>query len=409
MDAARDSIEFRGSAWPDALRTVDGSSLGSSKKTSASPLSTVIRSPAGPLLLIRLVASNCLVLLVNATWVTPLHAEVPPLVLRWDAPAECPTQAQVESEVMHLVSKVRFSSTLEAEATIRSQSGQGYRLLLRTVQAGAGGERDFTGRSCRAVSDAAIVTMALSLDPNLSLPQHVSTRREPSPADESVRTPQQPTKSDSSQDETATSSRQKPAPARIPAEANSDSKRKRFATEEPVTQSVTPIQGLLHSAVGWSWGALPHSTAEIGLGFGIQRGRLALKLQVVLSPPVTSYSQRQAGIGGEFLSTMGDGQACWAFFAHKITFSPCLGMALTRVGAQAVHVDPHPSKHLVFASSEFGVQAKREVTTGITLFILGNLQLPLKRPAALVLEDEVLYQPNLWIARIGAGAEWQIW
>ncbi|HMA94978.1 MAG TPA: hypothetical protein VKP30_19940, partial [Polyangiaceae bacterium] len=248
---------------------------------------------------------------------------------------------------MHLVSTARFPSPLLAEATIESHAVHDYRLNLRTSQAGVTGERSFSGRSCRAVSDAAIVTMALSLDPNLTLPPdrsaerestqtdeqaraqpsdrsaqrkpssmdepaHVqppdrSAQRESTQTDEQARAPQQ---TETKENESEVSPRAipvDPEPRRTFARTVSRPRRVRFETAEQVTLAHGFVQGL----VGWNWGVLPESTGQVGLAFGVQRASLSFQLQASLSPTVTRYSRRKPAVGGAFFWMMGGLQACW--------------------------------------------------------------------------------------------------
>jgi hypothetical protein len=92
--------------------------------------------------------------------------------LRWQAPVDCPSGAEIEAEVLRLVMPKRsLADKLLASAKVESDDSGRYRLTLHTTQAGVEGERNIEGQTCRAVSDAAIVTLALSLDPNLELPK----------------------------------------------------------------------------------------------------------------------------------------------------------------------------------------------------------------------------------------------
>lgn len=305
--------------------------------------------------------------------------------------------------MLHLVSTARFPSPLLAEATIESHSEHDYRLHLRTSQAGVIGERSFSGRSCRAVSDAAIVTMALSLDPNLTLPPDRSAQRESTQTDEQARAPQ-PTK----ENEPEVSPRAIPVdPELRRTSARTVSQPHRVQFE--IAEQVTPAHGFVQGLVGWNWGVLPESTGQVGLAFGVQRASLSLQLQASLSPTVTIYSRREPTVGGAFFWMAGGLQTCWTAKVQQFRISPCAGIALSRVEAEAVHVEPHPSRYLSFASPNLGFQAKFQVAKGILLLVAGNALFPLKRPAALVFEDEVLYRPDAWTAQTSAGVEWQLW
>ncbi len=93
------------------------------------------------------------------------------LELDWRAPAGCPEARAVRAEVLRLA---RLDSSppsqLRATAEIRTD-GQNWQLTLTTELAGISGERTLTASSCRALSDAATLTLALILNPDVERAQ----------------------------------------------------------------------------------------------------------------------------------------------------------------------------------------------------------------------------------------------
>ena len=79
-----------------------------------------------------------------------------PLTLTWDAPAGCPTAADVRAEYERLVrsSSGRTLPALTAEAHIEPR-GPRWALRLRTVRDGIPGERELEADSCASLARAA--------------------------------------------------------------------------------------------------------------------------------------------------------------------------------------------------------------------------------------------------------------
>lgn len=105
-------------------------------------------------------------------------AAVPGLTLRWTAPAGCPTGEQVERAVSQQLGEDTKPPTpaLTVSGDFAFVEG-GWRVLLRNSQ---GGERTLTGSTCRAVASAAVVVIALMVDPFATLASAPVLLEEPS-------------------------------------------------------------------------------------------------------------------------------------------------------------------------------------------------------------------------------------
>jgi hypothetical protein len=91
--------------------------------------------------------------------------------LDWRAPSGCPEARAVRAEVLRLA-RIDTSprSQLRATAEIRTD-GQTWELTLSTELDGISGERTLTANTCRALSDAATLTLALILNPDVETAQ----------------------------------------------------------------------------------------------------------------------------------------------------------------------------------------------------------------------------------------------
>ena len=93
-----------------------------------------------------------------------------PLDLSWDAPAECRDAAAVRADVARLAGAgSRRAQRLKARVRLTKISASTWTLAMVTELEGISGERTLTASSCGAVTDAAVLTMALILNPEVEI------------------------------------------------------------------------------------------------------------------------------------------------------------------------------------------------------------------------------------------------
>jgi hypothetical protein len=92
-------------------------------------------------------------------------AATQPFSLSWQAPPECPGQAEVEAEIASALSHLRGSGPVEVTAEVTAQSDPpGFSLRVRVSHAGQIGERLLPIDDCSDASRAAALLVALSVD-----------------------------------------------------------------------------------------------------------------------------------------------------------------------------------------------------------------------------------------------------
>jgi hypothetical protein len=203
------------------------------------------------------------------------------LALTWNAPAECPTTAEVIAQVEARLGGSTAAIPVVATGTVTHLDGESWQVVLVTDQAGTTGERRLAGPTCATVTSAAALVLALTIDP-----QALSRAARPPP----------------------------PAPPPPPPP--------KLATH---TVPAKPLFVRLMPTVGFGVGPNP---ASIGaeLGFGAVVGRLSIEVVVAAFVP-ESYDSPRPGIGGTFsLATVG-GALCGALVdGHTVRFGGCAGM-----------------------------------------------------------------------------------
>lgn len=84
------------------------------------------------------------------------------LVLSWSAPPDCPQVAQVDAAVARMLGEETERPDPITVDGVITRTGDGWQVALTRSD---GGTRLLTGTSCRAVSEAAVVVLALMVDP----------------------------------------------------------------------------------------------------------------------------------------------------------------------------------------------------------------------------------------------------
>jgi hypothetical protein len=109
------------------------------------------------------------VMMSSIRWLALLTIFVPSRAmafeLSWEAPAGCPAAAEIEANVARIVG-LREKRPVTVRALAREVDG-GWRLDLHTRTNDEEGERELRGASCAEVASAAVVVIALTIDPEV--------------------------------------------------------------------------------------------------------------------------------------------------------------------------------------------------------------------------------------------------
>ena len=250
-----------------------------------------------------------------------------PLLLDWDAPVQCPTGADVRNEVMRLLGTSASSGqSLSVRAAVTADGESRWTLTLKTSVNGESGERVLVGRSCRAVTDAAVLTLALTLNPELRLPEHDATQAGPH-----VQGQSRPT-----------------SPPR-PAMPTSDTHGMRIAPPSNDT-----VHGQLRLFAGSRVFAAPDLAGEIGLGMGLSYERLHNWFEGSLTPEADAHSQVKRGAGAYYWRGSLTDLVCYSFGGEPFEIAPCLGLDGSRVQGHGYGFDQNHYASIAWVSAVFG-------------------------------------------------------
>jgi hypothetical protein len=280
------------------------------------------------------------------------------LELSWQSPPECPTGREIRAEALRLASAdSKLLPSVQAKVTIEREGESSYVLTLTTGAAGPGAIQTFRAGSCRAVAQAAAVTLALLLNPD--------------PADTSV----------------ASSS-----------EASPELRR-------PARQPSAPIRAALVGLAGVQLGSLPQMGPTLGAELGLHDGPASLWLGGAYGPAQRTMIEGQPNqVGGELALGRGMLYGCWAFRVRSPSLNLCAGLDFTRISGRGVGVTDERAGAVHWFSALGGGATEVTLHENIKLRLGAFVATPFSHPAAFVENAGTVHKPATVTANLHAGA-----
>jgi hypothetical protein len=234
-----------------------------------------------------------------------------PLTLTWKAPAECPSAADLEADVLLRLGGSVSGKPVRAVAEVTRQKDSTWRVVLSTTQDGAAGRRTLDGPTCAAVASATALILALTIDPRAAALAAASPPAPPPPP--------------SSPPPTAPPSPPPPptpvsAPVRAPAPV-------------PDREPATGWQLLARAAPTVGFGVEgPVASAGFGVAVGGVHGRLSLELTATSFLPASHDVSGEPGVGGTFWLLAVGSSVCGAWIDGPVLRGgSCVGIEYQRL------------------------------------------------------------------------------
>ena len=295
-------------------------------------------------------------------------APTEPLTLDWSGPPECPDRATVHREVLRLA-QLTAVSLHHVAATARVQrQGARYHLSLKAELDGVSGQREFEGQSCDSVADAAVLTLALMLNPDAQIDRVAPpAASEPAPPArvEPVLVHEAPP----------------PPVAASPDSAASDS------SPWP-THVAGGVMGGLRT------GVLPDVGVELGVGARVLTGPLSLMLAASAMPPQSAPAPESLDARAELWLLSLGALAGWHTRFEPFGFGMSAGVDWTRASGRGDGVSEPEQAHIHWLSAQFGGTAMLAVTEHVDLGTGVFGLVPLARPAFTFEEIGTVYRPE---------------
>jgi len=302
------------------------------------------------------------------------------LDLQYVAPESCPLVSDFSAAIARLLGRTeRISKSLKARVTVHSDAHDNFRLTLLTEIDGISGERVIQGRSCTSVADAAAVTLALILNPDIETATDAGTVSKAQPT-------------------------QAPRALAVHPQAHNTNAQKL----RPVPSRDPSVRWLGASAVGLHFGVMPKPGPEISLGLGVNYGRLSLLASGLYALPETAFVAGQDRAGGRLWHGTVVGLSCWVFVADAPRLGGCVGGAYTRVQGQGKDVTPVRDGTTGWVSPTAGIFGDFPLSQRAAFRLSGLLLVPLKRPDAHLDNLGIIQRPSTLTANLQVGVIVQV-
>jgi hypothetical protein len=318
--------------------------------------------------------------------VAPAQADRTGFDLAWAAPATCPSEAHVRSEVERQLGRQLegFSNAVTARATVSNDPADRWRADLTVTLRGQTHSRTIDGDSCSVVADAVALVLAFMIDPEHAASPAMVDVAPPVPAEG------QPL---AASNEAPASSSLRPAPDTGPTPST------------PVPRA-RPRPWALRLVSGADSAALPAVSGFVALS--LRRAFSSISIE----GSVAYFFPRSRDVGGTFetrggkfdLATVG-ARGCYALVTRGIELSPCLGGEFGTVRGWAFGVDePSQGKGLWLAATAGGL-ARWRVAPWFGAVAEGGVALPVFRPEYVIDNVGVVYRSNFIAYRGLVGVE----
>ncbi|MGH1348402.1 MAG: hypothetical protein ACRBN8_43015 [Nannocystales bacterium] len=247
-------------------------------------------------------------MIAGAVLASMLVAE--PFTLEWTAPQGCPAQDEAKQRLAAALGETS-GSPLDARAVITETSDARFQLALTLSRDGeAAGTRTLEGETCAEVSDAALLIVAIAIDPNAA---EALTATEPVPEPEP-----EPEPEPIPEPEPVAEPEPEPVPEPEPEpEPEPDL--------EPVPTPPVPVGVDLVLGGGFGLGVLPSVGGVVDLHVAARIRRWRIELGATYETPREQTSSSDPTVGGRFFVWSVDARACPVFGRNALTVPLCVG------------------------------------------------------------------------------------
>lgn len=240
-----------------------------------------------------------------------------PFTLEWTAPAGCPSEDDARGRIAAALGEVD-APTLRAQASITQTEDGMFALALTLGRDGEPpGTRTLEGASCAEVADAAVLVIAIAIDPNAAaaLLEPEPTVPEPPPVPPEP-DPEPKPEPDPEPDPTPPP---EPTPPREPA-THSTPGRAAPPSDPSLDLGVdTLVQG------GAALGVLPSASGMVGVHVALHGSRWRAEVGGTYETPTNTTAPGNSDVGGRFQLWSVDVRGCPVLGRAAVAVPLCLG------------------------------------------------------------------------------------
>jgi hypothetical protein len=270
---------------------------------------------------------------------------------------------------------------LKAHVTIERDSQGEFRLALVTELDGIVGERALTAHSCNSVVDAAAVTLALILNPDID----TSIAQAP-------------------KEGSAGPAREQAPAANAPANAQPVA----APPARSIESSREPVHWLATSALGLHFGVMPNPGPELTLGLGVGYRQWSVLALGSYAPPETVHLAGSPNAGARIWHGTLAGLGCWSFSLAAPRLGACVGAAVTRIHGHGVNVSYANDGSTSWVSPAGSLFGDLRLSDHTAFRLSGLVMHPLARPDTHLDNLGTVQRPSTLTALLQAGVIVQV-
>ena len=287
--------------------------------------------------------------------------------LEWRAPPGCPDEAWARKAIdAYLGQRVHGSfKPIAVRVDITAAPGGRWRAAL-SAGGGANGSRTFEGGTCARVGDAAVLIVALMLDP-VQVVAQMEPRRE--------------------------------APRAPPVLAETTR-----AVEAPDSTRVE----LSVKAAGDA-GSLPEPTVGAGLGAGLRSGRLSMELDLVAWVPRRAFGGPTPASGGEIQLYTASLRGCLGTIqAVGLALAPCLRGEGGLSSGTGFGIAEPVTTHNAWGAAFLGLLIRQPGAERLGAWLAIEAGVPFVRPNYVIEEFGTVFRAGSVLGRVSFGLAWSL-
>jgi hypothetical protein len=311
------------------------------------------------------------------------QAEAKVLDLAWNAPSTCLSESAARAEVAQLIRSERSAAeSARARVLIKGSEQTGYVAEIEVERGATSGERTLRGRSCDDLSEAAVLIIAMAIDPE-GASARAAARAASKPVEATPPVEQaQPAQNKDQPAQAEQTSESKPEAS----EQTESEEAEEEPEEEELDEPSDPRAGRVALGVLGSGdvGSLPHATLAGGLIAGLHWPRLRLELQALAYLPQVERSgptlASNAKIGLYTASISG----CYDVLGARDEARALGGCALLEGGlsqGESHAISNSGSSQGLWLAGFTGLDVRQRVVGPLQLRLFAGVGLPILRPA----------------------------
>ena len=322
-----------------------------------------------------------------------------PVVLRWSAPAECPSAEEVLDEVDRLLGpREGAQKPLDVAATVTLSEKGRYRVRMEIPGEDGILAREVEAKSCKALGGATALILAMTIDPAAVLMAKPASPAAPEP---------EPLPPPNPQPQPPPQPLPNPQPQPLPP-PNPQPPPQPLPQPPPLPPPLSPPRpgfAILLRALA-DVGTLPAPSFALGGAIAVLPGRFRFELGASYFPKRAGRFAALSSAGGDVDVFLGHVAACMAAHAsERLTLSACAGLELGRVHGASFGVSSPGEGTAPLLVLDAGGRLATRLAKHASFVVGLDAGGALLRPELTVTGLGALYTPAPVVIRLSAGLE----